>query len=62
LNLFNDTQRKYLEEASDYNNFVNTILAEKMKLPMDKQNTEVELKEVEAIINRNDEKLALANK
>jgi cobaltochelatase CobS len=62
LNLFNDTQRKYLEEASDYNNFVNTILAEKMKLPMDKQNTEAELKEVEAIINRNDEKLALANK
>jgi cobaltochelatase CobS len=62
LNLFNDTQRKYLEEASDYTNFVNNILPAKMKLPMDKQNTEAELQEVEAIIRKNDEKLALANK
>lgn len=62
LNLFNDTQRKYLEEASDYTNFVNNIIPAKMKLPMDKQNTEAELQEVEAIIRKNEEKLALANK
>ena len=62
LNLFNDTQRKYLEEASDYDNFVNNIYPEKLKLPLDKQNTQAELKEVNALINKNDEKLRLANK
>lgn len=62
LNLFNDTQRKYLEEASDYDNFVNNIYPEKLKLPLDKQNTEAELKEVNALIKKNDDKLKLANK
>ena len=61
LNLFTDTQRKFLEEKTEYAAFVSDVIPSKMKLPIDAQNTEEELKEVQRLIKNNESKLKKVN-
>lgn len=61
LNLFKPTQTKYLKDVSDYNNFVNVVLPEKDKMPLGSLNTSQELKEIKALIKKNEDKLNEVN-
>lgn len=61
LDLFSDTQKEYLKDVSDYNNFVNKIIPQKDKLPLSKLNTDSELKEVNLLIKKNETQLNEVN-
>lgn len=61
LNLFKPTQREYLKEVSDYNDFVNNIVPKKDKLALSKLNTEEELDTVKDLIRNNATKLNQVN-
>jgi hypothetical protein len=61
LNLFKPTQRDYLKEVSQYNDFVNTIIPTKDRLPISGLNTEDELDIVKALITNNETVLNQVN-
>lgn len=61
LNLFKPTQTQYLKDVSDYNNFVNVVLPEKDKMPLGSLNTSQELKQIKALIKKNEDKLNEVN-
>jgi cobaltochelatase CobS len=61
LDLFSDTQKEYLKDVSDYNNFVNNIIPKKDKLPLSKLNTDAELDEVKVLIDKNQTELNEVN-
>lgn len=61
LDLFSDTQKEYLKDVSDYNNFVNQIIPSKDKLPLSKLNTDAELNEVNLLIKKNETQLNEVN-
>ena len=61
LNLFSVTQREYLKDVSDYNNFVNYVIPTKDKMPLSKLNTDEELDKVNVLIRDNEAKLNVVN-
>ena len=61
LNLFSQTQREYLKKESKYDNFFNDIVPSKDNLSIDNLNTKVELKEVNKLIETNNEKIKAIN-
>lgn len=62
INLFNTTQQEQIRNESGYDEFMNTIVPQKDKMPLDSLDTDSELKEVARMIKRNNEEQAKANR